>query len=92
MLRAIVYTLCSQPFNLNNTVVYIGQSRVHSPVYISYMASNLTLMNAILLFMNAKDTPTSGFAPQITSTNAAGIRTKEMNLSLKNFSNCSYQK
>ena len=40
------------------------------------MASNLTSMNA-------EDTLTSGSASQITSTNTAGIRTKEMNLSLK---------
>ena len=33
--------------------------------------------------MNAEDTLTSASAPQITSTNTAGIRTKEMNLSLK---------
>ena len=33
--------------------------------------------------MNAEDTLTSGSAPQITSTNTAGIRTKDMNLSLK---------
>ena len=40
------------------------------------MASNLTSMNA-------EDTLTSGSAPQITSTNTAGIRTKEMNINLK---------
>ena len=40
------------------------------------MASNLTSMNA-------EDTYTSSSAPQITSTNTAGILTKEMNLSLK---------
>ena len=33
--------------------------------------------------MNVEDTHLSCSAPQITSTNTAGIRTKEMNLSLK---------
>ena len=47
------------------------------------MASNLTSMNA-------EDTLTSGSAPQITSINTAGIRTKEMNLSLKT-SDCFFQ-
>ena len=42
----------------------------------SYMASNLTSMNA-------EDTHTSSSAPQITSKNTGGILTKEMNLSLK---------
>ena len=41
------------------------------------MASNLAFMNAL------QDTLTSGSAPQMTSTNTAGIRIKEMNLSLQ---------
>ena len=40
------------------------------------MASNSTSINA-------EDTLISGPAPQITSSNTAVIRTKEMNLSLK---------
>ena len=44
----------------------------------SKMANNLTSKNA-------EDILISGSAPQITSTNTAGIQTKEMNLSLKVF-------
>ena len=42
------------------------------------MASNLTSMNV-------EDILISGSPPQITSTNTAGIHTKQMNLSLKTF-------
>ena len=35
--------------------------------------------------MNEEDILISGSAPQITSTNTAGIQTKEMNLSLRIF-------